>query len=118
MNPDPRMNDPVYRDRYGVRKDEGIGAGVIFALVLGALIVGGGAYWAMNRNHPTTTATNPPAITTTGQGSPRTMAPVIDQVRPLPQTSLPQNAPAPATTTEPGIKQGVDAEALPATPKP
>jgi hypothetical protein len=104
-----KTTEPGYRTLDGVQKN-GMATGTIMVLVVGALIISGGSYWAMNRNHQTSPAT-------TGQGSPSVMAPVTDKVSPLPQTSPPQAAPAPATTTEPDINQGVDSEESPTMPK-
>jgi hypothetical protein len=103
--PDPGIgrNPPRH-----IHRDAAITANVILGVVVALLIAGGAVLYTMS-GPSSTTAANPPA-TTTGQGSPRGMAPVIDEVKP---------APAPATTNAPEVKQGVDAEESPtAMPKP
>jgi hypothetical protein len=103
--PDPGIgrNPPRH-----IHRDAAMTANVILGVVVALLIAGGAVLYTMSVPS-STTAANPPA-TTTGQGSPRGMAPVIDEVKP---------APAPTTTNAPEVKQGVDAEESPtAMPKP
>jgi hypothetical protein len=108
MNPSSQLPDPgLGRNppKYYDPRVDSLGMGMISAiLVAGALVLGMFLY-AMS-GPSTNTASNPPP-TTTGQGSPRTMAPVIDKVEPAPA--------APSTTsptTLPEIDRNVPAEKI------
>ena len=54
-----------------------------FGILLVAMALAFGAFVYFVPSNAPTTASNPPPVTT-GQGTPRTMAPVVDQVRPAP----------------------------------
>jgi len=102
---DSRMRpDPSRRD---LDPDASPMFSIIGVLVAAALAIGTVVYFM--RSGPSTTASNSPPVTT-GQGNSRTMAPVVDQVKPAPA--------GPAAADDPA-KQGVDAEApVTVPPKP
>jgi hypothetical protein len=54
-----------------------------FGILLLAVVLAFGAFVYFVPSNGTTTASNPPPVTT-GQGTSRIMAPVVDQVRPAP----------------------------------
>jgi hypothetical protein len=80
-----------------------------FGLLFVAMVLAVGTYFYFTPGTKNTASYSPPI--TTGQGS--TMAPVVDQVRPVPAMPVP-----PAAATDDPAKQGVDAEEAPSTPKP
>ena len=58
----PNPNDPIHRDRYGLRARDGMSTGTIIAIVFAAIIVVGGIMWSLG-SHRTSTA-NSPSMTT------------------------------------------------------
>src|SRR5712671_4024001 len=93
-NPSRRVIAPESSTMFGI-----IGVSVAAALAIGAVVY-------FMRGGPSTTASNPPPVTT-GQGTSRTMAPVVDQVKPAPSAPAAPAAPvAPAAADDPA-KQGV-----------
>src|SRR3954452_6077462 len=92
------MNDPhnlnlANRSRYDSRR-EGMGAGTVVGMILGVLLILGGAMWFFSAKDTTTAITSPPA-STTGQGNPSI-------------------SPPPATTGQGGAMKNTP----PATPRP
>jgi|SRR5712671_2617558 hypothetical protein len=83
-----------------------------FGILLVAMALAFGAFvYFVPSNAPTTAYNTPPV--TTGQGTSRNMAPVIDQVKPAPAMPVP-----PAAAADDPAKQGVDAEEITLPPKP
>ena len=103
---EPGHNPPRYPDPDKPRMTGGLALGLMVA----AALVVGAAFYVMKSDPSTTTAANPPP-TTTGQGSPRTMEPVIDRVTPVPM------APAPGASADDPAKPAVDLEESPTMPK-
>jgi hypothetical protein len=98
--PDPGIGHNPPRH---IHRDAAMTANVILGVVVALLIAGSALLYTMS-GPTSTTAANPPA-TTTGQGSPRGMAPAIDKAEPVPAT--------PGTTsTLPAIDQNVPAEKI------
>ena len=82
---------------------------VALSMMVVAMLALGAIYYALKIDHSTPVASDTPP-TTTGQGSPSAMAPVIDEVKPAPTTPTP-----PANVDDPA-KQGVDVEESPTMP--
>jgi hypothetical protein len=87
------------------------GASKFGLLLVAAALALGAFFYFTPITQKNTASYNPPPMTT-GQ-APRTMAPVVDQVRPVPAIPVP-----PAAATDDPAKHGVDAEVIPSTPKP
>jgi hypothetical protein len=99
---DPRLPDPGFGrnpPRHVYSRNSGVESALVGAIAAAA-IIGIVIYSATDLANPT--ADNSPP-STTGQGTPRTMEPVIDKVRPVP---------APPRTTVPSIDQNVPAEKI------
>ena len=115
--------DPAYRDR-SPDSTEGMGTGTLLGMMLGALLLAAGGIWAFSGPQPTTTATNPPPVTT-GQGSPSMSPPPVTTgqggASQTTHAPVPTTAPiAPSITpTAPSIdtNKGVDVEESPTMKK-
>ena len=109
MIQDPKLPDVMPRNQ--PRSGSAVESLILGVIVLAAVV----AVILYSASDTNMTASNP-TVSTTGQGSPRTMAPVIDETRPAPPASTPA-APEP-TAPQATPKQNPDAERSPPLPQP
>src|SRR5258705_13314699 len=106
-------NDPMNRDRFGTRDDDGSGTMGWGIAAVAAILVFGLIIWGMSG--PTNFATTNPPAQTTGQGG--KMTPPAGATNPLPKTTGQGNAAPPSSTNTPaGPKAPAEVPARPPVP--